>query len=214
MDKKERHESYGLLQIGRINGGSRNLFGSSIKHNNTISLRVKPASKSRNLNTDWFYDEGVSYIEVEMSQTQFAEAITSLNCGSGTPVTVRRINGKNIEECPEENKRQEFEKEFEQQMECLGNKLFELTKRTEEILSNKKTLNKSEKEEILNAIKGLKAEIKSNIPFMGSMFNEQMDKTSTEAKGEVEAFWLNKIHSLGVKGLEKEVLMLNEENNK
>lgn len=35
-----------------------------------------------------------------------------------------------------------------------------------------------------------------------NMFNEQMDKTVNEAKGEIEAFTQNKIHSLGLEKLQ------------
>jgi hypothetical protein len=48
----------------------------------------------------------------------------------------------------------------------------------------------------------LRQEVRSNLPFIQSMFNEQMDKTVKEAKGEIEAFTQNKIHALGLEKLE------------
>ena len=41
-------------------------------------------------------------------------AITSMNQGSGVPVTIRYIQGERIEDCPFVDKRQQFEKEFEE----------------------------------------------------------------------------------------------------
>lgn len=41
-------------------------------------------------------------------------------------------------------------------------------------------------------------EMRSNIPFVYDMFNEAMDKTILEAKGEVEAFVEHKLRSIGV----------------
>lgn len=112
--KKEKHESYGQISIRRsqVGGTGVNLCGSSIKHNNVIALSISPSVKDRGLNKDWFHTEGIPYIEVEMSYSQFAEAITSLNVGEGVPCTVAQINGKTIEYCPEDNKRQQFENEF------------------------------------------------------------------------------------------------------
>jgi hypothetical protein len=193
----------------RSSGGHTNLFGSSISHNHTIRFRIKTASKERGLNTDWYYGDK-ELIEIEMSQNQFAELITSMNMGDGVPVTIRRVNGKSMENCPEENKRQLFEKEFDQKMKGLRNKLSKLTSDAKQILNEKKSLTKADRETILNQISMLEQEIGSNTPFVLSMFNEQMDKTVTEAKGEVEAFVQNKITSLGIEGLKAETLMLQE----
>ena len=38
---KETHPSYGMLQFSRTTGGKTSLFGSSIKHKDTIRLKVK-----------------------------------------------------------------------------------------------------------------------------------------------------------------------------
>ena len=48
------------------------------------------------------------------------------------------------------------------------------------------------------------------MPFVQKSFNKAMDKTVHEAKGEVEAFVMNKVTSLGIEGLEKEMLKLTE----
>jgi hypothetical protein len=205
-----KHESYAMLGISRCSsGGGRNLFGSSIKHRNTIRLRIKPAEVMRNSNRDWFHGVGgLPYIEVEMSYSQFAEAITAMNCGDGVPVTLTYLNGKSIEECPQTDKRQEFEEEFQKDMTELTTSLKKLTAQAEKILSDKKPPTKTDKESILCAIKSLRQEIEHNIPFMQTSFNEQMDKTVLEAKGEVEGFVMNKLISAGLEGLQKEMKML------
>lgn len=199
--QKQEHDSYALLQISRVtNIGGTDLFGSSIKHLNTIRLRICKGIVERNLNKDW-YNGGKEYIEVEMSYSQFAEVITNLNQGVGVPVTLRYLNGEQIEECPFTNKRQEFENEFKEKMDELNNKLKRLTENTEEILNNKEAPTKADKKTILTELQMLKQEIESNIPYVASSFNEQMDKTVMEAKGEVEGFVMHKIISAGLKGL-------------
>lgn len=202
--KKESHPSYALLSFSRSSrgGSGTNLFGSSIKHNETIRMEVKPATIERSLNTDWYLPTGREYLEVEMSYSQFAEAITSMNMGSGVPVTLRYLEGKSIPDPSFENKRQQFENEVKERMNILEGKLKKLTSDSEELLVNKKSLNKGDRETILNQIKSLQQEIRANLPFIMNMFNEQMDKTVNEAKGEIEAFTQNKIHSLGLEKLE------------
>jgi len=181
------HESFAMLGITRSSCSfSQNLFGSSIQHSHTIKLKIAPAKIDRMLNRDWFHANTKPYIEVEMSYSQFAEAITSMNVGDGVPVTLRRLDGKMIEDCPQFDKRQEFEKEFEKEMLKIGKSLRVLTEQAEALLSEKKPPTKSDKETILKGIKALRQEIESNVPFIQSSFNEQMDKTVLEAKGEFE----------------------------
>ena len=81
---REEHESYGLVGVSRISGSDRNLFGSSIRHKNTMMLRVKRANKERHLNRDW-YHANETIVEVEMSPVQYAEMISSPNVGEGIP---------------------------------------------------------------------------------------------------------------------------------
>ena len=115
------HESFAMLGITRSSCSfSQNLFGSSIQHSHTIKLKIAPAKIDRMLNRDWFHANTKPYIEVEMSYSQFAEAITSMNVGDGVPVTLRRLDDKRIEDCPQFDKRQEFEKEFEKEMLKIG----------------------------------------------------------------------------------------------
>jgi len=207
--KDTEHESFAMLDISRVNSNrGQNLFGSSIKHSNTICIKISPAKISRSLNRDWFRAIKLPYIEIEMSYSQFAEAITSLNQGDGVPVTLRRLNGRDIEPCIQFDKRQQFEAEFESKMLAIGETLRILSKNTETLLNSKKPPTKSEKDIILNGINSLKQEIEKNIPFIQQSFNKQMDKTVLEAKGEVEGFMMHKIISAGLEGLQNEMKML------
>ena len=201
------HESFAMLGLTRSSCSfSQNLFGSSIQHSHTIKLKIAPAKIDRMLNRDWFHANTKPYIEVEMSYSQFAEAITSMNVGDGVPVTLRRLDGKTIEDCPQFDKRQEFEKE----MLKIGKSLRVLTEQAEALLSEKKPPTKEDKETILKGIKALRQEIESNVPFIQSSFNEQMDKTVLEAKGEFEGFVMHKVISTGLEGLQKEFKMLGD----
>jgi len=209
--KTHEHESFATIGISRITSNKgENLFGSSIRHSHIIKLEISPAKLIRNLNRDWFHSTRVPYIEIEMSYSQFAEAITSLNMGDGMPVTLKALNGRRIEDCPQFDKRQEFEVEFEKEMLKIGKSLRVLTEQAEALLSDKKPPTKSDKEAILNGIKMLRQEIESNVPFIQSSFNEQMDKTVMEAKGEVEGFVMNKLMSAGLEGLRNEMKMLGD----
>ncbi len=209
---EENHPAYGILQIGKFQGGSNTFFGSSIKHNGGISLKIYPASITRRHSDDWYHAyHSKPYIDVEMSYTQFAEAITSGMSTEGTPCTIRAIDGEVMPKVDFVNKRLQFENEMKGKMVKLSDRLDKLTEEAEEILNAGKAPNKGERQFILNAIEGLRTEIKSNVPFVLTQFNEQMDKTVKEAKGEIEGFYDQKIHSLGLEKLHEEAKLLDKD---
>lgn len=87
--KRQAHPSYGMISFNREScSPATSLFGSSIKHGNAIRMILFHAEIERGLNKDWFYAKG-RIVEIEMSQSQFADAITSLNIGEGVPCTIR-----------------------------------------------------------------------------------------------------------------------------
>lgn len=197
---KDTHPSYGMIRFSRRQGGDGKLFGSSVQHQHTVSVTITEGSVTRDLKCDWYAD-GKRIVEVEMSPAQFAEALMSMNT-IGVPCTIRRRIDENgnfvgIDPCPLENKREQFQKEFEDDLKEIASILDGGSKEINEIL-DKKSINKGDRETIRSVIDKLKTELKANLPYVLTMFNEQMEKTVTEAKGEVEAFTEHKLRSVGL----------------
>ena len=204
MSERIKHPSFANLYIGRSQcSGRKALFGSSIKHYDVITMRISPAFVDRDLNMDRYFSETKPYIEIEMSQAQFAQAITSLNMGAGVPVTLRRLNDEYIESCPFVDKREQFSDEFRKDMTKLSQKISEITNDVEELIENKRTFTKADKERILSAFQSVKRQLASDYPYMYSMFNEQMDKTVTEAKAEIEGHIQARMEAMAFKALTK-----------
>lgn len=63
-------------------------------------------------------------------------------------------------------------------------------------IDNKKNLGVKDRKEIISQLRQVKYNIGSNLDFCVEQFDEQMDKTTLEAKGEIEAFCQNKINSI------------------
>ena len=195
MDKcYKKHESYGVVQLSRSQRPATALFGSSIKHENVIKLKIARAELQRKYNLDYVFSSPEhAIVEVEMSYAQFAEAITSLNQGSGVPVTIRYVNGKAVPDCPFESKATQFHAEFEADLSKLSEVAKTATKRAKELLDSKKPLNKAEKEELLSLMASVSRAVDSDIPFVRDRFTEQMEKTLQEAKGNFEGFVQNRM---------------------
>jgi len=203
--KREEHESFGLVGFSRITHGGAtggtNLFGSAICHHHTIALRIKRATKTRRLHDDHYYG-GDTIIEVEMSPNQFSEAITTMNVGDGVPCTIRRIGKQGMADCPEETMRQVFEEEFKQACVRTSDMACALVKKASEIL-DQKTIKVSERKELLEILRRIQQDLKLNLPFIGTQFNEAMDDVVADAKGAVEAFFTHRINDLGIQAIQQ-----------
>lgn len=193
---KTSHPSYGTLLFNRAYGGKTPLFGSNIEHSNVITMELRHADITRGLNRDDIFGDK-PIVKVEMSYSQFAEAITSFGQGTGIPVTIcyTEKDGK-IPPCDFVSKREQFTGEFKEQTDKAMEKSKELINEVAELFSSKKTLTKADKENILKKLNMLNYDIGSNIGFIADQFNEQMDKTVMEAKGEIESFCQNKINAI------------------
>jgi ElaB/YqjD/DUF883 family membrane-anchored ribosome-binding protein len=191
------HESYGMISLTKSQSSRAvNLFGSSIKHSELITLRINRGEVKRNLNSDWYSSrEGI--VEVHMSHSQFAELITTFNRGEGTPCTLKYVSGKKMEEPHFVSKVQQVSNEFRNKMVNLTTKLKNMMENTDEIL-DKKTVSKGDRDILKNEMRSLMQEIQSNLPFMADQFSEQMDKTVSEAKAEIEAFLTNRVEDKGL----------------
>lgn len=193
---KISHPSYGTLCFNRRTGGATPLFGSSIEHRDTIAMTLYHADVTRDLHNDFIFGNN-KIAEVEMSYSQFAEAITSMNMGTGVPVTIRwtEKDGR-IPPCDFVSKREQFISEFKENRKEATMKSQEIIKDVTELFENKKNLTKADRQDIISKLSKLSMSIGSNIDFIAEQFNEQMDKTVMEAKGEIEAFCQNKVNSI------------------
>ena len=195
------HPSFGQLTFGACQGGGIPLFGSSIKHRNTIRMEIKHAEYNRHIGTEYISGREV-IVEAMMSPTQFADAITGLNSGSGTPITLEYVTGIGQIKPPEYiNKREQFENEFAKTTEHIIERLDGL-----EAKVNERHLPKWVSHEI-DVIRGW---LKSNHPYMAQQFDEQMDKSVTEAKGEIEAYVSGMVRRLGIEAIRSQAPQLPE----
>jgi len=193
--------TFGVISFSRTHGSPQPLVGSSIKHNNIIMMEVKTAQWIRNLNTDrWFGCKLIT--RVDMSPTQFVDAITQLNSGE-IPCTIRYTERGGMVDlsAPFESKVVQFDEEFREKIDQVVSEFDDVIKLAEDSHVQKK---------VLLAITQLKMHIQSNIPFIKEQFTEQMEKTVTEAKGEIEATIENTIRVRGLESLRDDMPQLGE----
>lgn len=200
FENLETHPSYGMLGFYRSSGARTPLFGSSIQHDNTIRMCLKHGKTKHDLNMDYYFGHGI-IAEVEMSYSQFAEAITAMNVGDGVPVTIISTEKDGripVSSRPFIGKQEQFEQEFHGHLDGIITDIRNIKKEVTKLFNTKKSIGKADREDILNKFDRILMQIGSNTEFIYEQFNEQMNKTVIEAKGEIEAFIQNKMNSIAL----------------
>lgn len=192
-----RHPAFGMIGFSRVSGGENVLFGSSIKHNDRIVMTLKHGEQDRCLHEDGYYGRGL-IAEVEMSYSQFTECITAMNVGDGVPCTIRYTEKYgHIPAIAENNsKRERFRNEFSDTILKAMDQVQDQINEIQKSLDDKKSLGVKDRKEMISKLQQVKNNIGVNLDFCVGQFDEQMDKTTLEAKGEIEAFCQNKINSI------------------
>lgn len=196
-DYREEHPSYAMAVFSRVtSGGGEKLFGSPLSHTSYITLSIRRSEKNRHLNRDWYYAKQ-ELIEVAFSANQFAELITNMNVGFGVPCTIQHIQGEQVPQCEETTKLDEVGKEFTE-------KVNEVVARPEQIIDEVRALfdsgssfGKTKQKELLNKLEGLAREIRNNLPFVQTSFQEAVDKTVVCAKAELDSLYTHIVMQVG-----------------
>lgn len=92
MSVRESHPSYGTISINHVSG-SVPLFDSDLKHHHFVEISIQEADKFIDGDREMVMGKNRSLAKVWMSAAQFAEFITTPNRGSGTPCTIRQVQG-------------------------------------------------------------------------------------------------------------------------
>lgn len=196
-DSVATHPAYAQIGASRVSGSAR-LYGSDFVHQNFVRIRISKSEMHRSLANDNPYGSNQSYIEVDLSEAQWATFVSSMNVGWGTQCTLRYRDREEIPgiAAPAEDRQQQFKREAAERAERAVAQMDELAAEID-------ALKVSEKQK--NALKGrlttARMQLTSNIPFVLDQFAENMEKTVEKAKVEVNAYVLNTIQRAGLQAL-------------
>ena len=203
-DEFEReHPSYGLVHISRITGGpgAHKLFGSPLAHHyGTIRLSIGIAKWIHGLHHDRYQGSlRGEHIEIEMSAAQFADMITSLNMGGGTPCTIRYLAGVEVPSPPDHATEAEHIRDtFEDSLDKYKAKARSYRKRIEELTSK---LSEKARKEIRIALDVIEDQLTANVPFVLKQFQEATTRITSAARAEVDSFVTNMIRAAGIEAI-------------
>lgn len=187
----ERHPAYALVAASHASGRAR-LFGTEWEHQHFVTVRVSGARLHRGLSSDRPHPTE-EYIEVAMSEAQWATFISTPNSGVGVPCTLLRRNGEMVSRLPKPKpKTEQFAGEMQQRLGAALKAASDLRARLATGKSGKAAL------DLLDAIE---RELLNNTKFVAEQFGEYMEATVERAKVEVSTYVTRAAQQAGLQAL-------------
>lgn len=201
------HDAFGMITLTNVRGGGGAMFGSDVDHDSRLRISIHRAKMNRNLSNDWLHHTAAPMIEFEMSHAQFAEFITSVGNGSGTPVTLTSapVDNNSVKQMPaiarHESKLDTFKREIKaaakERMEAIKGLANQLGAMLDGGSISKKDLRFLQKDLARHA-----EQTPGSMEFVVGQAEEALEKATTHAKIEVEAYIRNNIARAGIDSIE------------
>lgn len=208
--------SFVMLGFSRVQSTGQRLFGSQLEHNSYITMTISEAEYHRDseLHSDWYFDSSKPILEVAMSAEQFAEAITTMNVGSGVPATLTYHNGERFNMPKMPTKAEQFKEEIDARLKEKIDEINDLTAKIKERFEDPKPLKVDEKKELVSSLEQATLIFNSYLPFVMKQFEESMGKIVVESKAAVEAFVMDAVTKTGLETIKANQPTLIEEEKK
>jgi ElaB/YqjD/DUF883 family membrane-anchored ribosome-binding protein len=187
-DTKTTHPAFAQITVQRSHGGARTLYASDFQHHASLTIRIANSELHRGLAHDWHHSRE-EYIEVELSEAQWATFVSSVGMGGGVACTLRQRNGEVIPGLPAPQSR------ADQFADELTDDINRILKRCDGLMATAK--NKAQ----ANDIAMLKQDLEKNLPFVAASFSQHMEKTVESAKSEVHGYMTGAIQRAGLDAL-------------
>ena len=182
----EQHPSWGMIGASRVSGHAT-LFDSDIRHQHFVTLRISTGRRSRDLNRDWLRPAD-EFVEVAMSEAQWASFVSSMNAGQGVPCTILRRDREQVPPAPFTPRLRESMGDVER----AAANAAEAVAKAFATFSEKRTAANLRSLEF--AIKNMPA----NIVFAASSLTEHAENVVQRARADIEAMVVAKAQQLGL----------------
>lgn len=205
MDNKKSytHPSYGLVSFSHRQGNPK-LFHSALEnHYNYVTLSIKTGTLIRTDTGDRLYGPmHGDLVEVNLSASQFAELLTTMNIGVGVACTISSFHGKSVPPPPDiDSQPENLRTEFKERAREFTSKVMKETEEIGELLKDKASLSKADRTKILGLLRRVAQELGQNMPFLVEMYQEATEKVVDAAKAEIEGFMVNAVRQAGLAAL-------------
>ncbi len=197
-----KHPAFGQISASRMSG-SMNLYGSDFTHNHYIAIRIAASTLKRDLSHDWHHP-GKEYIEVYLSEAQWATFVSSLNQGCGPCCTIGTVAGQAMPELPAPKSRaDQFSGELDANLVCVVASIRASLAQIDEM-----KLTKAKAKELKDPLQRALTDLTANLAFVAKSFDEHAEKTVEKAKSEVHGYMTSVLMRAGVLAIQNGQLPL------
>lgn len=191
---RRSHPAFGVMSAGRFNGRHGRMYGSPLVHNGGISISISLSDEYVNFSHSNYWERhkapgGGTVVELRMSEAQWAAFISTLNVGSGVPVTLDYVRTGPLERMPhiddisfEDKRAADIGAKVKEQTEAMTKAL----RRFDELLEQP-TVKKSDLKELRSMLRQCGDHLASNTELAAKMLTEHQEKLIETAKAEVSA---------------------------
>lgn len=191
----EQQDCFAMVSASRITSSGQHLFGSEIKHNSLICLRIKECHHARR-GTSESYHDGNIITEVYLTPLQWAEMLTNMNT-LGVPCTLTFSQDKGKVK-PYNPIKSLIDETYDYSQKAMQSE--ELNKRVQDVRDyiNDSRLSKKAKEELRVKLDVAFTHLESNARYFATRFSESATRIVTESKAAVEANRQKVLEDLGL----------------
>lgn len=186
-DTVTTHPAFAQIGASRVSGNAA-LYDSDFRHQHYMTISIRRSELHRGLNRDWHFGRE-EIIQVALTEAQWATFVSSPNMSSGVPCTLQHLHGKTIPGLPNPSERID---QFKEEMEA---RLARTIRRIDDLIAGAKTKAQAE------AMRMLKQELLSNLPFIAKQFAEHMETTTEKAKQEIHGYMTSVLQRAGLEAL-------------
>lgn len=186
----QTHPSWAMIGVSRVSSGPQGavLFDSDIRHQHSVMVRISTASRKRDLNRDWLHAER-EFVEVEMSEAQWASFVSSMNVGSGVPCTIRRREDEYIVPGAP------FAPRLQESMDEVRDAAAQAAEAVSEAFAAYKAHKTAAN---LSTLQYAIANMPANITFAAKSLTEHAENVVQRARADIEAMVVSKAQQLGI----------------
>lgn len=214
---KIEHPAFGTVVVTHPRGGRSRMFGSRILHDSRITLSVHKAHTVRDLSHDWLSaDETV--MELEFTETQWAQFVASEGKGCGTPCTFKYLpkDADGVEVVPEIAGDPDVRPEYHDELGQAVRKELESIRESKVVLNEaleSGKINKATLRQAISALDNASYRLAGTAQFIAKSFKEHMEEATSEAIMNVEGYADKYMRDLGLEVLKKTAAHLGIEDN-
>lgn len=189
FNENETERDYmGMISWTRSHcSAARPMFGSEIKTDSPITIRISQAIVCRKLNKNWYHSKPDPVIEIDLTTVQWAEFLTNGNT-SGVPCTITSVMGNKTSPVICENVADTFKNETEERFAEFRNGAEEIKNVIDKAISSGKPMTKTHLTELLKMVEIYKNNTEANLNYFRKRFMEDMANVVVKAKAEISAY--------------------------